>query len=98
MSAVVYAHCGRIGDFIGDELMAVFGMEDSATAATDAVAAALAMLATMKQLTPYLKQMYGRRFRVRISIQRRRSSGSHWRAGHAQTSCHRRHRECSSPQ
>ena len=48
--------------------MAVFGMDGAATAAADAVAAALAMLAAVEQLNPYLEHMYGRRFRVRIGI------------------------------
>jgi adenylate cyclase len=68
MSEVVRAHRGRISDFIGDGLMVVFGMEDEATAAADAVAAARAMLLAVDRLNPYLRSMYGCGFRIRIGV------------------------------
>jgi adenylate cyclase len=68
MSEVVRAHRGRISDFIGDGLMVVFGLEDEATAAADAVAAARAMLQAMERLNPYLRNMYGCGFRIRIGV------------------------------
>jgi adenylate cyclase len=68
MSEVVRAHRGRISDFIGDGLMVVFGLEDEATAAADAVAAARAMLQAMDRLNPYLRNMYGCGFRIRIGV------------------------------
>ena len=42
MSKVVTAHQGHISDYIGDGLMAVFGLTQEATAAADAVGAARA--------------------------------------------------------
>ena len=68
MSEVVRSHRGRISDFIGDGIMAVFGMEDETTAAADAVAAARAMLVAVDRLNPYLRNMYGCGFRVRIGV------------------------------
>ncbi|SET70634.1 adenylate/guanylate cyclase domain-containing protein [Hymenobacter actinosclerus] len=68
MSGVVRDHQGRVSDFIGDGLMAVFGMDDEATAAADAVAAGRAMLLAVEHLNPYLRTMYGCGFRVRIGI------------------------------
>ncbi|SHL04095.1 adenylate/guanylate cyclase domain-containing protein [Hymenobacter psychrotolerans] len=68
MSEVVRAHHGYISDYIGDGLMVVFGLEDEATAAADAVAAARAMLQALERLNPYLRSMYGCGFRIRIGI------------------------------
>lgn len=68
MSEVVAAHHGHISDYIGDGLMAVFGLEREATAAADAVAAAQGMLQALERLNPYLRTMYGRGFRVRIGV------------------------------
>ncbi|UOR06969.1 adenylate/guanylate cyclase domain-containing protein [Hymenobacter aerilatus] len=68
MSEVVRAHRGRIIDYIGDGLMVVFGLEDEATAAADALAAARGMLQAVEQLNPYLRKMYCRSFRVRIGV------------------------------
>ncbi|MCB2411028.1 adenylate/guanylate cyclase domain-containing protein [Hymenobacter lucidus] len=68
MGEVVRAHRGYISDFIGDGLMVVFGLENEATAATDAVAAAQAMLQAMERMNPYLRNMYGCSFRIRIGV------------------------------
>ena len=68
MSEVVRAHRGRIIDYIGDGLMVVFGLESETTAAADAVAAARAMLQAIERKNPYLRNMYGYSFRVRIGI------------------------------
>ncbi|WP_052695690.1 adenylate/guanylate cyclase domain-containing protein [Hymenobacter sp. AT01-02] len=65
---VVRAHQGRIIDYIGDGLMVVFGLEDEATAAAEALAAARGMLQAVEQLNPYLRKMYCRSFRVRIGV------------------------------
>jgi len=68
MSEVVVAHRGHISDYIGDGLMAVFGLEQEATAAADAVAAAQGMLQVLERLNPYLRTMYGCGFRIRIGV------------------------------
>lgn len=68
MSEVVAAHNGHISDFIGDGLMVVFGLSHPNSAVPDALAAGHAMLRAVAQLNPYLEQMYGRSFHVRIGL------------------------------
>ena len=68
MSEVVAAHHGHVSDFIGDGLMVVFGLSHPATAVTDALAAGREMLRSVARLNPYLEQMYGCNFQVRIGL------------------------------
>ena len=64
---------GCIDNYMGDGLMALFGLSQSAqesqgSTALDAVQAGLAMLKTMDALKPYLETAYGRSFDIRIGI------------------------------
>jgi adenylate cyclase len=68
MSEIVATHHGHVSDFIGDGLMVVFGLSHPATAVTDALAAGQEMLRSVARLNPYLEQMYGCHFQVRIGL------------------------------
>ena len=81
MSEVVAVHHGHISDFIGDGLMVVFGLNHPATAVDDAVAAGHAMLRAVKQLNPYLEQMYGCAFHVRLGLHYGKAVVGHIGAG-----------------
>jgi adenylate cyclase len=64
---------GCIDNYMGDGLMALFGLSESkqeteGSAALHAVQAGLAMLNTMDALKPYLATAYGRSFDMRIGI------------------------------
>jgi adenylate cyclase len=63
---------GRIDNYMGDGLMALFGLREAESkdvgAARRAVHAAFAMLAAMDALKPYLETAYGRSFDMRIGI------------------------------
>jgi adenylate cyclase len=64
---------GCIDNYMGDGLMALFGLAESVretkgSAARSAVQAGLAMLQTMDKLKPYLETAYGRSFDMRIGI------------------------------
>jgi adenylate cyclase len=62
---------GCIDNYMGDGLMALFGLtasESEDSAANRAVQAGLAMLAAMDALKPYLETAYGRAFDMRIGI------------------------------
>jgi adenylate cyclase len=64
---------GCIDNYMGDGLMALFGLRESeaetqGSPALRAVQAALAMLATMDELKPYLQTAYGSSFDMRIGI------------------------------
>jgi len=64
---------GRIDNYMGDGLMALFGLgesevKDDDSAAFQAVQAGLAMLDTMDTLKPYLETAYGLSFDMRVGI------------------------------
>lgn len=59
---------GRIDNYMGDGLMALFGVEDPEGAALRAVRAGLDMLAAVERLRPYLENIYTRSFRIGIGV------------------------------
>ena len=65
---VIRRNGGVISDYIGDGLMALFGVEESDEAALNAVKAGLEMFAAVEELNPYLEGMYGRHFQIRIGV------------------------------
>ncbi|MGH7600142.1 MAG: adenylate/guanylate cyclase domain-containing protein [bacterium] len=68
MGQVISRHGGYISDYIGDGIMALFGIEDPARAAVQAVKAGIEMLATVEKLNPYLETMYKKSFHIRIGV------------------------------
>jgi adenylate cyclase len=68
MGKVIQRNGGYIGDYIGDGIMALFGIEDSDGAAFRAVKAGLEMFKAVDSLNPYLEIMYGRGFQIRIGV------------------------------
>lgn len=69
MGAQIERHGGRIDNYMGDGLLALFGLEHSDTdPAVNAVQAGLAMLRAVESLKPYLLSAYGRDFDMRIGI------------------------------
>ncbi len=68
MGRVIDAHGGRINDYVGDGIMALFGIDDAPDPVYRAIRAGLEMLWEVDSLNPYLQAMYRRTFRVRIGI------------------------------
>ena len=73
MGRAVAQFGGYIDNYMGDGLMALFGLSESeqeteGTAALRAVQAGLAMLETMDAFKPYLETAYGRSFDMRVGI------------------------------
>lgn len=66
MGKVITCNGGRISDYVGDGLMALFGVDDNSTAAFQAVKAGVEMLEAIKTLNPYLQSMYKRSFQMRV--------------------------------
>ena len=64
----IAANGGCIDNYIGDGLLALFGVDDAPEAAFRAVKAGLAMLKAVEQLKSYLKTAYGGSFDIRIGI------------------------------
>jgi len=68
MGRVIAEHDGHIDNYMGDGLLAVFGMGEGAGAARHAVAAARGMIAAVERLKPYFESVYGRSFGIGIGI------------------------------
>jgi adenylate cyclase len=68
MGQVISRYDGMINNYMGDGLMALFGLEDSQPAAEQAVRAALEMLEAMEQFNPHLEMLYQQRLQIGIGI------------------------------
>jgi adenylate cyclase len=68
MGRVIAESGGHIDNYMGDGLLAVFGMEQPEQCAQRAVAAARGMIAAVERLKPYFDVVYGRSFSIGIGI------------------------------
>lgn len=68
MGEVIERNGGYIDAFIGDEIMALFGIEDDDNAPLRGVKSALEMLDVVDNLKPYMEAMYGRSFDVGVGL------------------------------
>ncbi len=68
MGGIVKRHGGRIDNYMGDGFMALFEADTPLTGARRAVQAALEMLDEVKRMAPYLEELYGRSFEIRIGL------------------------------
>jgi adenylate cyclase len=68
MGRAIVAEGGFINNYMGDGLMALFGVDGQPGAPLRAVRAALGMLAANEKMGPYLQASYGRSFDVGIGI------------------------------
>ena len=59
---------GHIDNYMGDGLLALFGMDQANGAALQAVKAGLGMIEAVEHLKPYVKAIYGRSFNIGIGI------------------------------
>jgi len=68
MDRVIQQHGGSINNFIGDGLMAVFGLSEDENPTLNAVQAALEMLEEVEALKPYLEKLFQKSFDIGIGI------------------------------
>jgi adenylate cyclase len=68
MAEVIQSHDGHISDYVGDGLMALFGIDGDDDHAAHAVRAGLGMFEALDELNPYLQTMYGREFNIRVGV------------------------------
>lgn len=68
MGKVINRHGGYIDNYMGDGLMALFGVDDPHESALRAVRAGLEMLEAVEQLRTYLENIYGMSFQIGIGV------------------------------
>ena len=68
MGQIIERNGGYIDKFIGDEIMALFGIEDDPHAPLRSVKAAVEMLETVDRFKPYMDAMYDRNFDIGIGL------------------------------
>lgn len=65
---IVTRHHGQIDNFVGDGLIALFGLEDSAGATLDAVRAGLDMLQAVEAMQPYFEAQFKTNLHIGIGV------------------------------
>lgn len=68
MGRVIAEHGGRIDNYMGDGLLAVFDLDTPSECVRSALAAARGMVAAVERLKPYFDAVYGRSFDIGIGI------------------------------
>src|SRR5712672_2737422 len=68
MSRVISRHGGRIDNYIGDGLVALFGVDDASEPALRAVRAGLDMLEAVGKLKPSLQNVYQIGLEIRVGV------------------------------
>ena len=68
MVKAVESNYGTVDNYIGDGMVAIFGLHDEPDPAQHAVRSALEMCAEMDDMKPYLKTMYGKDFDIGVGI------------------------------
>lgn len=68
VEVAVQAEGGRVDNYMGDGLLAVFGIDGESNASLGAVRAGLAVVAIAADINDYVSMIYGRTFKVRVGI------------------------------
>lgn len=68
MRKIIECHDGRIYNYMGDGLLALFGVEEPAQAAENSVRCGLAMLQAMDDMESYLQHTYNQILRIGIGV------------------------------
>ena len=68
MREVIIRHGGEINNYIGDAILAIFGLKESRQQTLRAVSASLEMLRAMDEFKTYLNNAYGNEFDIRIGL------------------------------
>ena len=68
MVSAVENNTGTVDNYIGDGMVAIFGLHDEKNPAQHAVKAALDMCMEMDDMKPYLKTMYGQDFDIGVGV------------------------------
>jgi class 3 adenylate cyclase len=66
--SIVAENSGTIDNYMGDAVLAVFGVNDERDPALSAVRSGIGVLEVAKELTRYIERIYGLNFKVRVGI------------------------------
>jgi adenylate cyclase len=65
---VIERHGGRINNYMGDGFMALFEAHDPAEGGLRAIKAGLELIEAVQGLGPYLEELYGQSFQIRVGL------------------------------
>jgi class 3 adenylate cyclase len=66
--AVVEANSGRVDNYMGDAILALFGVNDEPMPTVAAIRSGLGVLKVATDLNRYVERIYGKTFKVRVGI------------------------------
>lgn len=67
-SAAVEGNGGRVDNYIGDAMLALFGVDGQAAPTAAAIRAGLGVLDVARSVDHYVRRIYGRDFKVRVGV------------------------------
>lgn len=67
-SDIVEANGGRVDNYMGDAVLALFGVDDQPKPTAAAIRSGLAMLEAAAEIEQYTRRVYGRGFSIRVGI------------------------------
>ncbi len=68
VSAEVVSHSGRVDNYMGDAVLALFGVDGEPKPALSAIRSGLGVLKIARDLSHYVERMYGMSFGVRVGV------------------------------
>ncbi|MBI3241009.1 MAG: adenylate/guanylate cyclase domain-containing protein [Chloroflexi bacterium] len=68
VGSIINRHGGQIDNFMGDGIMALFGLDDAPDATLRAVRAGVEMLAAVEAMQPYFEAQFKTNFRIGIGL------------------------------
>ena len=68
VDAIISAHHGQIDNFMGDGMMALFGLDDPTNAVMNAIEAGLEMLRVVETMQPYFEAQFKSKFRIGVGL------------------------------
>ena len=68
VTTIVQQHHGQVDNFMGDGIMALFGVDDPANATLNAVRAGLDMLRAVEHMQPYFESQFKTHLRIGVGV------------------------------
>lgn len=68
VGAIIEQHHGRVDNFMGDGIMALFGLDDPGNGVLNAVRAGLDMLRAVDEMQPYFEAQFKTRLRIGVGV------------------------------